>query len=86
MRKMIKELEKEGFTELRVCQIEAGFDSGKHTHEQHTVHVILDGELVISDKQGTRTFYPGDRVEFPVGTTHTARSSKKGSMIVGVKK
>lgn len=83
----MKKLKKEGFTDLRVCPIESGFDSGEHTHEEHTVHVILSGELIIIDHKCTKTYRPGDKVEFPVGTTHSAKGGrKKGRMIVGVKK
>lgn len=85
--KWIKILEKEGFKDIMVCPIEANFDSREHTHNEHTVHVILSGELTIVDKKGRKTYCPGDRIEFPVGTTHKALGgSKKGSMIVGVKK
>lgn len=78
----IKKLEQEGFREIRICPIPR--DAGEHTHDQHTVHVILEGELTIEDQEGTKTFRPGDRVEFPAGTTHKA-SGTGGSMIVGVK-
>jgi len=84
-KELIKKLEGEGFKDLRVCPIEQNFNSGEHTHDERTVHIILTGELTISDKNGTKTFHPGDRVEFPAGTKHNAKSSKKGSMIVGVK-
>jgi len=83
----MKRLRQEGFTDLRVYPIESGFDSGEHTHSKHTVHVILTGELSITDKKGTKTYWPGDKVEFPAGATHSAKGGlKKGSMIVGVKR
>ena len=83
----IRKLKEEGFTDIRVCPIESNFDSGEHTHDEHTVHVILTGELTIIDKNGVKTFYPGDKVEFPKGTTHKAIGRpKRGSMIVGVKR
>lgn len=51
------------------------------------MHIILAGELTIIDKKSTKTYRPGDRVEFPAGTTHTAKgSTTPGKMIVGVKK
>jgi quercetin dioxygenase-like cupin family protein len=50
------------------------------------VHVVLRGELVIEDDGGRRTYRPGDRVEFPANTTHTAGTiGGDGEMIVGVK-
>lgn len=59
----------------------------QHTHEEYTVHVILKGELHITDKKGkTKIYKKGDRVDFPVGTTHRAAFGSKGcTMIIGVK-
>jgi mannose-6-phosphate isomerase-like protein (cupin superfamily) len=80
-------LEKEGFTDVRVCPIPPAVDAPEHTHEDHTVHVILSGGLIIIDDQGTRIFEPGERVEFPAGTTHKAKGkTSAGTMIIGVKK
>lgn len=85
-KKFLERLRREGFTEVRVCPIEPGTAPGEHTHDQHTVHVILSGELTITDHEGSKTFRPGDRVEFPAGTTHKAQGGTiVGSMIVGVK-
>lgn len=83
----MEKLKKEGFIDLRVCPIPPNIDTCEHTHDQHTVHVILNGELTITDSNGTRTYKPGDIVEFPAGTTHRARgNSDDGRMIIGVKK
>lgn len=82
----IKKLQQEGFTDLRVCPIEPGEDP-EHTHELHTVNLILSGELTIIDAVGERTFRAGDRVETTAGTAHRAKNGPTlGSMIVGVKK
>jgi len=82
----IQKLEDEGFTEVRVCPIPPELDMPAHTHDVHTVHVILDGELVIADQAGERVFRPGDRVEFPAGTTHRGWGKQDaGRMIVGVR-
>ena len=83
---LIEGLVAEGFTSVMVVPFEANMDSGEHTHPLHTVHVILDGELTITDQEGSITYKPGDRVEFQAGTTHTAKGgSSIGAMIVGVK-
>lgn len=82
----IKKLQQEGYTDVRVRPIEPG-DDPEHTHELHTVNVILSGELTIIDSEGERTFRAGDRLETPAGTSHRARNGPTlGSMIVGVKK
>lgn len=80
-----EKLQKEGFSGIRVCPLPPDIDTGEHTHDQQTIHVILSGELIISDKTGTKIYKAGDKVEFPAGTTHKAKSSSGGEMIVGVK-
>lgn len=83
----LKKLEHEGFKELRVCPIPGPDTGSEHTHDLPTVHIILNGELTVSDQAGTKKFKAGDRVEFPAGTTHKANgNSDNGSMIVGVKR
>lgn len=80
----IKSLEDEGFSDIFVCDLPPT-DSEEHTHDTHTVHYILDGELSIKDSTGIKLYSKGDVVEFPAGTTHTAMS-EGGMMIVGEKK
>jgi quercetin dioxygenase-like cupin family protein len=82
----MKALAAEGFSDLSVVSFAPGFVAGEHTHDQHTVHVILSGDLIITDGDESKTYRPGDRVEFPVGTTHHARGGAQAwSMIVGTK-
>jgi quercetin dioxygenase-like cupin family protein len=85
---IIKQLTKEGFEGVALVPIPANFNSGLHTHEDPSVHIIVSGELTIIDPDGSsKTYKPGDRVEFPAGTTHTAKGGmEEGSMIVGIKK
>ncbi len=82
----IKRLHEEGFEDIRICPIEVNFDSGEHMHDEHTVHVILSGELTIMDKEGIKTYKQGDKVEFPAGTRHSAKSKSGGIMLIGVKR
>ena len=81
----MQRLQAEGFIDIRVCPLPPSEDTPEHTHDVHTVHIVLDGELMITDENGTSTYRPGDRVEFPAGTTHKAKSINGGSMIIGVK-
>ncbi|MDO8510018.1 MAG: hypothetical protein Q7S15_00100 [bacterium] len=59
----IKKLEKEGFSDLRVCPIPPNEDLPEHTHDEHTVHVILNGDLIITDRNGTKTYHSGAQGE-----------------------
>jgi quercetin dioxygenase-like cupin family protein len=84
-KKWIEKLKGEGI-ESRVCSMEPNFNPGEHTHDEHTVHVILKGELTIINQEGKKVYKPGDRVDFPAGTTHSAAFGSNGcTMIVGVK-
>lgn len=83
--KLMEKLKKEGFIDIRVCPLPPNENLPEHTHSQHTVHIILSGELVISDKIGTKIYKSYDRVEFPSGTIHKARGTKTGEMVIGVK-
>jgi mannose-6-phosphate isomerase-like protein (cupin superfamily) len=62
---LVEKTAERGIHRFEVCPLPPDLDSPPHTHDQHTVHIILDGELIITDREGTRTFRPGDRVEFP---------------------
>ncbi len=82
----IEKLTQEGFTNVLIFPLGTGFDMGEHTHGEHTVHVIMSGELIISNGDGEKTFGPGERVEFPAGTKHYACGGQGAlTMIVGTK-
>ena len=79
-------LKKEGYEKTFIVPMESGFDTGEHTHDVPTVHLILEGELIIVDPKGTQVYRAGDRVEFSAGTTHGARSGNgRMRMAVGMK-
>ncbi len=83
---LIKQLEQEGFTQVRICPLPPNKDLPQHTHDEHTIHIILEGVLTITQNRKSKTYKPGDRVEFPAGTTHKARGkTDSGKMIIGVK-
>jgi hypothetical protein len=83
---LTKKLESEGFTNVVPCDLAPNHDPGEHTHDEDTVHIIESGELIIIDPSGTRSYVPGDRVEFSAGTKHIAHVGPEGCrMIVGVR-
>lgn len=83
----MKQLREEGFTDLSVHEFgTSDIPSGEHTHDVHTVHIILKGELHITENGETQTFKEGERVDFQAGTTHTAKTGSDGcTMIVGTR-
>ena len=79
----------DGFSNIQTVSMQQGdIPNEPHTHPEHTVHVILKGQLTIIDADGVSTIYKtGDRIDFPAGTTHTAQIGEQGlRMLVGTKK
>lgn len=82
----MEKLEREGFTDIVVCPNGPDTEFPEHTHNEHTVHVILKGDFTLIEEGGTRTLHEGERFEIPAGTTHRARCESAGcTFIVGVK-
>src|SRR3989344_6672895 len=83
----LEKLEKEGYKNVRIVEQPPNTDFGEHVHDEHTVHVIVMGDLIISEKGEEKILKVGDRCEFPAGTKHGAKTGSEGlTMIVGVKK
>lgn len=81
----IQDLIIEGYQDIFFVPISTE-ESEEHTHDEETAHIIIKGNLVITDSEGTKTYIVGDRVTFPSGATHKAKSTLKDSvMIVGLK-
>lgn len=82
----IDKLKAEGYQNVEVINFEPKKDLGHHTHEDQTVHIILKGEVFITDEDGTEVYEKGDRIEFPAGTEHSAAvGTEPFSMVVGHK-
>jgi len=86
-KKIIAELAREGFSDIRVVPLPPHEDLPAHRHDLHTVHVILEGGLIVTDGKAMWIFHPGERVEFSAGTVHKARGmTEAGRMVVGIRK
>jgi len=80
------QLEHEEFSDLGVCPNGPNTNFGTHTHEQHTIQVVLRGFLIVKDSHGQKTYHVGERLEVPAGTTHQAKCGPAGcTFLVGVK-
>lgn len=82
----INKLEQLGYSDIKVLNFEAGKQLGQHTHEQMTAHVILKGEIFVTDEDGTEVLEKGDFIEIPAGTTHSVSvGTEDFSMVMGTK-
>ena len=83
----IQKLEQEGLQNVSVWRSPPNNVFGVHTHNEHTVHVILEGELIVTDQNAVKNIRPGGRIEFPAGTTHNTKCGPDGcAFIMGVRK
>lgn len=67
------ELRAEGFTHTYVWQDRPGAHYGEHTHSSLTAHIILDGEMKLTTREGTATYRKGERCDVPAGAVHSAK-------------
>lgn len=57
---------------------EPGFVYGAHEHDYHKVLVCVSGSIVFHTPDGDNPLVPGDRLELPPGTTHSATVGPDG--------
>ncbi len=82
----MQKLEREGFKDIQVSAHAPDADFPEHRHDLATAHVVLEGELTITDATGTRTVHPGERFDVSAGTVHAARCGPGGcTFLMGVK-
>lgn len=79
-------LEVEGFSQIMVLQDGPNFEYATHTHEKAGVHIILEGEMVLTDQSGNVVVKAGERIDIPAGTVHSAKMGASGcKYLVGEK-
>jgi quercetin dioxygenase-like cupin family protein len=78
----IAALEREGFARVYVWQDRPGAVYGDHTHATISAHVIVTGEMSLTQGGVTRTYRVGDRVDVPAGVIHSARMGPSGCRYV----
>jgi quercetin dioxygenase-like cupin family protein len=73
-----KQLHAEGFRHTYIWQDSPGATYPDHTHASETAHIILDGEMTLTQRGQTRTYRAGERVDVPAGAVHSARMGPRG--------
>ena len=71
-------LRSEGFTHIYTWQDPPRAFYPDHTHPTLSAHIILDGEMTLTQNDETCTYLPGARVDVSAGTVHSARMGPSG--------
>jgi uncharacterized cupin superfamily protein len=73
-----RQLRNEGFLHTYVWQDGPNAFYEDHTHATETAHIILDGEMTLTQGGETRTFHVGERRDVPAGAVHSAKMGPNG--------
>ncbi|MCL6565921.1 MAG: cupin domain-containing protein [Acidobacteriia bacterium] len=73
-----EQLRREGFAHTYVWQDGPHAYYPEHTHPTETAHIILEGEMTLTQGGQTRTYRAGERVDVPAGALHSARMGPQG--------
>jgi mannose-6-phosphate isomerase-like protein (cupin superfamily) len=68
-----RQLHSEGFLHTYVWQDGPNAFYPDHTHAIETAHIILDGEMTLTQGGGPHTYGVGQRCDVPAGAVHSAR-------------
>jgi len=68
----------EGFLNTYVWQDGPNAFYADHTHAAETAHIILDGQMTLTQGGATRTFRAGERCDVPAGAVHSAKMGPRG--------
>jgi quercetin dioxygenase-like cupin family protein len=78
VRELEAQLHAEGFTHTFVWHDAPNTNYPDHTHTGETAHIILEGEMTLTQGGMSQTYRVGDRVEVPAGAVHSARMGPNG--------
>jgi hypothetical protein len=73
-----KQLAAEGFSHTFVWQDGPNAYYPDHTHGGLTAHIILDGEMTLTQDGSSRTYGVGERCDVPAGAVHAAKMGPSG--------
>ena len=78
LRSLEHQLRSEGFLHTYVWQDGPNAHFPDHAHAGETAHIILDGEMTLTQGGVTQTFSAGERCDVPAGSVHSARMGPHG--------
>ena len=82
-----EKLESEGYRTIYVVHDEAHKFYTDHTHDTDAMHILLEGDMIVTVDGETSMYKAGDRFETKPHQVHSARMGQYGcSYIVGENK
>ncbi len=78
LKSLERRLHEEGFLHTYVWQDGANAFYPDHTHAVETAHIILDGEMTLTQGGETRTYTAGERCDVPADAVHSAKMGTRG--------
>jgi len=78
LKSLERRLHEEGFLRTYVWQDGANAFYPDHTHAVETAHIILDGEMTLTQGGETRTYTAGERCDVPADAVHSAKMGTRG--------
>jgi mannose-6-phosphate isomerase-like protein (cupin superfamily) len=72
------QLHGEGFLHTYVWQDRPNAFYPDHTYATETAHIILDGEMTLTQGGETRTYGAGERCDVPTSAVHSAKMGLRG--------
>ena len=73
-----RQLHEEGFLHTYVWQDGPNAFYPDHTHATETAHIILRGEMALTQGGATNVFRVGERCDVPAGAVHSAKMGPAG--------
>jgi hypothetical protein len=77
-RSLEHQLHGEGFLHTYVWQDGPNIFYSDHSHPVETAHIILDGEMTLTQDSETRTYGIGERCDVAAGAVHSAKMGPRG--------
>jgi mannose-6-phosphate isomerase-like protein (cupin superfamily) len=78
VRDLEEKLQSEGFRHTYIWQDGPNAYYPDHSHPVETAHIILDGEMTLTQNGQKHTYHAGERVDVPARTVHSARMGPTG--------
>lgn len=73
-----KQLHEEGFLHTYVWQDGPNAFYPDHSHATETAHIILSGEMELTQAGATHVYLAGERCDVPAGAVHSAKMGPSG--------